>query len=131
MQTNYLTGVAGVLVKQNKILLIKRKNQPQKGLWCIPCGKVEAGEDLEEALVREFLEETHLNIQVLKRVHHSNRAYHPNVHYTGYWYLVKEISGVLQADDDAEDAAFFSVDDLPALAFEEDEYVINSISANT
>ena len=128
--TRRLTGVAGVLIENDKILLVKRLNDPMQGLWCIPCGKVGADESLEGALLREFFEETHLEVKVVKQLHHSIRSYHPDVIYNGTWYLVERVSGILQADDDAEDAEFFSLDKLPELAFTEDGHVIGQLPTN-
>ena len=45
-------AVDGVLIKGNKILLIKRKNEPFKGKWALPGGFVEYGEKVEEAVLR-------------------------------------------------------------------------------
>ena len=49
-------AVDGILIKNNKILLIKRKNEPFKGKWALPGGFVEYGERVEEAVSREFEE---------------------------------------------------------------------------
>ncbi|MBN2246845.1 MAG: NUDIX domain-containing protein, partial [Candidatus Aminicenantes bacterium] len=55
-------GVGAVVIKDEKILLVKRKNPPQKGQWAIPGGKVEFGETMQKAAEREILEETGLII---------------------------------------------------------------------
>jgi ADP-ribose pyrophosphatase YjhB (NUDIX family) len=127
---NCLTGVAGVLIEDQKILLVKRRNPPKQGLWCIPCGKVDRGESPEQAMIREFNEETHLDVKIISQVHHSTKSYHPDIIYTGTWYLVERVSGTLQADDDAEEAEFFGYSELPELAFDEDMHVISSLFAD-
>ena len=50
-------GVGAFIVKDGKLLLLKRKKPPEKGKWMIPGGKVEFGETLEEALKKEIQEE--------------------------------------------------------------------------
>ena len=57
-------GVGGILIKEQQVLLIKRNQPPAQGLWSIPGGKLEAGENLVEACRREFYEETNLVIEV-------------------------------------------------------------------
>ena len=56
--------VDGVLVKDRKILLLKRNVEPFKGYWHLIGGHVEGDESPKEALKREFKEETNLDIKV-------------------------------------------------------------------
>lgn len=57
------TVVGACLEKDGKVLLLKRAaHKPQGGTWCLPAGKSEAGEDPEEALVREVYEETGITL---------------------------------------------------------------------
>ena len=58
-------GVGAVLIHQGKVLLIKRGKEPLRGRWVVPGGTVEAGETLEQALVREVREETGLTVRPL------------------------------------------------------------------
>lgn len=51
-------GVYGILIKNNKILLIKKARGPHKGKWDLPGGSIEFGEEPYETLKREFYEET-------------------------------------------------------------------------
>jgi len=64
--TQQLTGgclpvVLAAIVKNNKILLLKRKNRPYKGYWGMPGGKLHLEESIEECTVREVKEETGLD----------------------------------------------------------------------
>ena len=63
-----MTGVGMVVIKDGKILLIKRAFDPGAGKWSIPGGLVEVGEKLSEAGVREVEEETGLRTQVLELI---------------------------------------------------------------
>jgi len=58
----------GVIFKENKVLLSKRKIDPCKGSWCLPGGRVEFGETLEEAIIREIKEETNLAVEKVRLV---------------------------------------------------------------
>lgn len=57
-----VVGVGAVVVSEGKILLEKRKNEPGKGKWSIPGGLVDLGESPEQAVIREVLEETCLEV---------------------------------------------------------------------
>jgi 8-oxo-dGTP diphosphatase len=61
---NKLLNIAlGAVVKDNKILLIKRSKKPYLGYWALPGGKIEYGEHPEEAALREIKEETGLDCE--------------------------------------------------------------------
>jgi ADP-ribose pyrophosphatase YjhB (NUDIX family) len=70
-----VVGVGAIILNEGKILLEKRGNEPARGQWTIPGGVVEVGERLEEAVLRETLEETGLQasepqlIDVVDQVH--------------------------------------------------------------
>ncbi|HDO41835.1 MAG TPA: NUDIX domain-containing protein [Candidatus Bathyarchaeota archaeon] len=59
-----LVGVGAVVQKGNRILLIRRANEPGKGLWSIPGGLVEVGETLRDAARREVEEETGIKVEI-------------------------------------------------------------------
>ena len=58
-----VVGVGGVVVRDGRVLLIRRGKPPLYGRWVVPGGTVELGETLEEALVREMEEETSLRVE--------------------------------------------------------------------
>jgi 8-oxo-dGTP diphosphatase len=57
-------AVGAIVVDDGALLMVQRGRDPGKGLWSIPGGRVERGEYLAAALVREVKEETHLDIEV-------------------------------------------------------------------
>jgi ADP-ribose pyrophosphatase YjhB (NUDIX family) len=57
-------AVGAIVVRDRSILLVKRDREPARGLWSLPGGRVEAGETLAEAVVREVREETGLDVTV-------------------------------------------------------------------
>lgn len=63
-----LVGVGAVIIKDGKILMIKRAFDPGKGRWSVPGGLVEVGERLAEACEREAEEETGIKVKVLEMI---------------------------------------------------------------
>ncbi|HMD47585.1 MAG TPA: NUDIX hydrolase, partial [Bryobacteraceae bacterium] len=58
-------GVGALIFEASKILLVERGKEPLKGYWSLPGGILETGERLEDALRREVLEETGLEVEPL------------------------------------------------------------------
>ena len=117
----------GAVLKQDKILLVKRKNNPYKDKWALPGGYVEYGEIVENAVVREVLEETGLKTAVKEIIGvYSDPKRDPRGHTVTIVYLLELIKGELKSGDDAADARFFSLDSLPDLAFDHN-LIINDV----
>ncbi len=57
-----MLGVGALIFDGNRVLLVERAREPLAGYWSLPGGAVETGERLEDALVREVLEETGLHV---------------------------------------------------------------------
>jgi len=118
--------VDGILIQDEKILLIERKNPPFQHAWALPGGFVEYGETTEDAVVREFLEETGVEttIQRLFGVY-SDPTRDPRGHTISVVYVLQYEKGVVCGGDDAAAAAFHPLDNLPKLAFDHDVIVKN------
>ena len=106
------------------ILLVQRANDPFKGLWTLPAGFVNAGEDPAAAAVRECLEETGLMVQITDLIEIVSGREHPRGSDFVIFYLGQVISGVLCAADDALAAAWFNCAALPELAFKSTAHIL-------
>jgi ADP-ribose pyrophosphatase YjhB (NUDIX family) len=106
------------------IVLIERKNPPFG--WALPGGFVDYGESLEEAAVREALEETSLHITLKAQLHtYSDPTRDPRKHTITTVYLAKA-KGKPKAADDAKDIGVFTKDTLPRpLAFDHKKILNN------
>jgi len=111
-------AVAVLVQNAGMILLVRRANDPQRGKWTLPGGFMDAGEDPRQAAERECLEETGLQVRVNRLLEVvSHPADSPGAHLVLY-YQAEYLSGELQPGDDAEQAAYYPLDRMPALAFE-------------
>jgi 8-oxo-dGTP diphosphatase len=118
-------AVDGVIIKEDRILLIKRKNEPYKDKWAIPGGFVEYGETTENAVLREIKEETGLEAVIDRLVGvYSDPRRDPRKHVVSITYLLKEVKGKEEGGDDAKEAKWWDVNKLPELAFDH-KYIIN------
>jgi 8-oxo-dGTP diphosphatase len=114
-----LLTVDGVVVEDGAVLLIRRRNQPFAGQYALPGGFVDVGETVEAAVVREVQEETGLATAVERLLGvYSDPTRDPRGHTVSVTYFVRRLGGTLAGADDADDARFFPLDALPALAFD-------------
>ena len=130
MRVSYIFVTVDLLIFKkeainNFILLIKRKNDPFKDFWAFPGGFVDENEDLEVAALRELQEETQIKIDHLEQLKafgkpfRDPRSHVVSIAFTGF--VSKETQAI--ASDDAKEAKWFSVNDLPKLAFDHDEII--------
>ena len=114
----------GAVLKNKKILLVKRKNKPYKGKWGLPGGFVEYGEKVESAVVREVNEETGLKTKVIDIIGvYSDPNRDPRGHTITVAYFLEKKGGKLKSGDDASDAKFFDLNSLPGLAFDHNKII--------
>jgi ADP-ribose pyrophosphatase YjhB (NUDIX family) len=102
-----LVGVGAVVVENERVLLVRRGQEPLKGKWSLPGGMLELGESLQDGVIREVQEETGLTvepvelIELLDRVHREDGRV--RYHYVIADYLCRVVGGVLRAASDADD----------------------------
>jgi len=124
---NYKTPritIDGIIIKDQKILLVKRKNDPFKDKWALPGGFVEYGEKTEDAIMREVLEETGLRTKINQLAGvYSDPNRDPRGHTITIVYTLDIIGGELKAGDDASDVKFFNAEELPKLSFDHDKII--------
>jgi 8-oxo-dGTP diphosphatase len=114
-------GVAAVIWNDaRQVLLIRRTKEPRKGQWSLPGGKVEFGENLEDAVRREVREETGLGIALLGLAGIAETmldasAGAADMHFVLIDYSARVVSGEAVAASDAADATWFSRDAIEKL----------------
>ncbi|MGQ8634170.1 NUDIX hydrolase [Agrobacterium sp. DKPNP3] len=112
-----IAATIAVVVREGYTLLVRRANMPDAGKWGFPGGKIEAGETINDAAVRELLEETRVianPLRVLTAVdafEHDEqgmlRSHHILIAVLCEWH-----SGTPVAGDDALEARWFSLEEL-------------------
>ena len=112
-----IVGIGAVIIREGKIALIKRGNEPGKGKWSIPGGHVELGETPEEAVVRETKEETGLEVEnpslidVVSNVDLDEKG-KVKYHYVIIEYFVHVKGGTAQAASDAVELRWVPFDEV-------------------
>jgi 8-oxo-dGTP diphosphatase len=101
-------GVGAVVVRDGRLLMVRRAKEPYKGMWSIPGGGVELGETLFEAAKRETLEECSIEITVERIVDTVDEIFRDEsgrvkYHFINIDVLGKYISGEAVAQSDAGD----------------------------
>lgn len=109
-----------IIVKRNKVLLIKRGRNPFKDMWALPGGFMGMDEELETAAKRELFEETGLKIDIIKQFKTYSSLERDPRHRTisTVFYHITNKDLVAKAGDDAADAHWWNFSDLPELSFD-------------
>ena len=112
-------GAIAVLVDGDRVLLAQRGKSPDRGLWGFPGGHVEPGETALEAARRELFEETGVRARPVEYLTNVDVIRHDAqgrvvVHYLLAAVLCADPLGTPRADDDAQDAAWFPVEQVRA-----------------
>lgn len=115
-----VAGVVGLLIENDKLLLIKRNDN---GLWGMPAGSIELYESPQTAICRELFEETGLktlesDVQLLNVFGGSDFSYtYPNgdqCSFVSISFLIEKVTGdILKKTSETIDCRFFSFDELP------------------
>ena len=113
-----------------QVLLIKRRSWPYEGMWAIPGGFVNIDESLETAAKRELQEETGVQDVYLEQLYtfgDPGRDPRTRVITVVYFALLDSERLQVKAADDAADVGWFSVYDLPQLAFDHEKILHYSL----
>lgn len=115
---NPLPAAAAVLLNDKReALLVRRRQAPHAGMWCLPGGFAELGETIDQAAVRELREETGLEARILRLLTARST---PDDFYGDLLFIcfeVEQVGGVGQPGDDAAELGWFPLSSPPELAF--------------
>jgi 8-oxo-dGTP diphosphatase len=141
-----LVGVGGVVIDQDRALLVRRAREPALGEWTIPGGLLEVGETLSAAVERELREETGLIVRVVELIEALERIFsdsegirsgpdaarlppdsqevtralgvrlRPRYHYVILDYLCERVSGEPAISAEISDLAFVREEELASYA---------------
>jgi 8-oxo-dGTP diphosphatase len=127
---NPLPAVSVIVANEKReLLLVKRAREPAKDMWCFPIGFAESGESIEDAALRELEEEAGIQgkiIQVVDVFSEKNDVYGEVLVVT---FEAEYLGGTPTAGDDAIDAAYFPMVNLPKLAFSSQDKALQKFIA--
>jgi 8-oxo-dGTP diphosphatase len=120
-----LVGVGAIIIEYNRVVMVKRGHPPLAGEWSIPGGVLEVGETLREAAAREVLEETGLTVEVGELLGVFDRIVRDTdqrarYHYVLIDFLCRRIGGNPVGAGDAEEARWFTADEVRKLPLAQD-----------
>lgn len=112
-----ILAVGTVVLRDDRILLVRRAKAPSAGLWAVPGGRVELGETLQQAAERELLEETGVVVHAEKPIYafdaiERDAAGRVLFHYAVVDLLATYVSGQPRAMDDAAEARWMAAREL-------------------
>lgn len=116
-----------ILIENDKILLIKRGKEPFLGFFAVPGGRLEEDETIEQCAIREMEEETGLKVKLTQFIGIYSEPSRDPRKIVAVAYLAKRIGGELLAGDDAAEAKWFSLNELPKLAGDHKKIVIDAL----
>ncbi len=115
-----IVSAAACVFQGDRVLLIKRAQQPSQGLWSVPGGAIELGETIHDAAQRELREECNIEIEVDKITNVvdlivSDDKERIKFHYVIIYLLARYVSGEVRPGSDASDIRWTTCQELNAL----------------
>lgn len=109
-------AVGVVCLRDDAVLLIRRAKEPRRGEWSLPGGRIEPGERVVDAALRELHEETGVKAEIIGLVDVVDGVFPASGHhYVLIDYVARWISGEPVAGDDADRAAFIPLSEIDNL----------------
>jgi ADP-ribose pyrophosphatase YjhB (NUDIX family) len=110
-------AVSVAIVREGKLLLVRRSNPPAKGLWTLPGGVVEAGETLMETGAREVLEETGIVCEPVALIGHReaigrDQAGKVKRHFVILPFAARYVSGEIKLNEELSEARWIAAGSL-------------------
>jgi 8-oxo-dGTP diphosphatase len=112
-------AVSAAIVRDGKVLVVRRARSPAMSVYTLPGGAVEAGESLADAVAREVREETSLSIEAVALAGHREvitRDAHGQIerHYVILCFAARWLAGDLALNDELDDARWIEPSELGA-----------------
>ena len=128
---NPTPAAAVILIRDKKLLLVKRKFKPKIGGWTLPAGFMEYNETSEQTAIRETKEETNLDIKIKELFAVLPGFDDSTVHVVLIIYRGEIRGGDLKPGDDASDVNFFPLNNLPDnIAFSAHREILRRLTEN-
>jgi ADP-ribose pyrophosphatase YjhB (NUDIX family) len=127
---NPLPVVSTILQEDRRILLVRRKFRPYKGMWCLPSGFAEVDESIEDAAMRELEEETGVKGKIVSLVDVDSCS---NYFYGDLIFLTFEAvqeGGGLAPGSDTVAVKYYPIEKIPRLAFESNMKAVRTFIQN-
>lgn len=123
--------VFGYIDMRLHVILIKRGNEPFKDMWALPGGFVNDDEDLEPAAIRELHEETNVKVEHMLQLYAiGTPGRDPRMRSVSvvYYTEIDPSKHPILAGDDAKEARWWHVNDLPPMAFDHKKVLDDALS---
>jgi 8-oxo-dGTP diphosphatase len=119
-----IVGVGAVIVRDDRVLVVRRATEPLKGEWSVPGGMLELGEKLKDGIVREVQEETGLLVEPTEVLDVFDSIFadpdgRTRYHYVLIDYLCRVVSGKALAATDVSEVRWVTASELDALKMRE------------
>lgn len=123
-------SAAAIIIRGQKILLVKRNREPYKNTWMFPAGFIDFGEHPQETLVREVKEETGLKVKSIKlfKVLQSEDDPRSPGHFL-FFYEVEVAGGKLKTDNEEnQDIGWYDIKNPPIIGWKSHRQIIKLLS---
>jgi len=112
-----LVGVGAAIIDGSRILLVRRGQDPGRGLWSIPGGLIELGEKVRDAMLREVKEETGLEIQIERLLDVADSIFRDeqeriHFHYVVVRFLARPVTTLVEPRSDVFEAKWVEFNDI-------------------